>query len=218
MSAVLLPTSPVYMSKLEKHSLPMTIGGVTTWHDYYSCLDADARIIRLQAEVDGRKEQLTTAQGSINWWMKAKDDVEQQLQQAIAEVVELKDQVKLSGAKQYQLREQLNQATERVKQLEGEACFLRQERNSYKDNIIPVIESRLSPLTWSTNKPDKLGWYWRRETTDSAYYPVEIVLANYAGPLELWVKHETEMRPLGAVAIEGSEWSGPLSPPEEAGQ
>lgn len=70
-------------------------------------------------------------------------------------------------------------------------------------------------MTWTDEKPTKPGWYWRRETTESAYRPVEIVLANYTGPLELWMKDASEMRPLDAVAIEGGEWAGPLDPPED---
>lgn len=71
-------------------------------------------------------------------------------------------------------------------------------------------------MDWTTAKPTAIGWYWRRDTSTPAYRPVEIVWANYMGPLELWMRDRDEMRPLDNVSLEGGEWSGPLPPPTEA--
>ena len=69
-------------------------------------------------------------------------------------------------------------------------------------------------MGWTTEKPTKPGWYWYRERSDIPYRPVQIILANYTGAIELWVVQDTENRPLECVAIEGGEWQGPITPEE----
>jgi myosin heavy subunit len=72
------------------------------------------------------------------------------------------------------------------------------------------------PHPWTCEPPTKPEWCWYRETFTSPYRPVEVVIANYTGPSELWVKDDGEMRPLRCLGHEGGYWSGPLAcPPED---
>ena len=70
-------------------------------------------------------------------------------------------------------------------------------------------------MKWTDAPPTALGWYWVRNGSVDLYKPVNVVMANYLGRDELWVKDDTEMRPLDVYRIEGAEWAGPIEQPEE---
>lgn len=50
--------------ELDKHSLPMTAGGKTTWHHYYACKQVDTVIAALRKELAGLKEWKTIVLGT----------------------------------------------------------------------------------------------------------------------------------------------------------
>lgn len=61
---------------------------------------------------------------------------------------------------------------------------------------------------WTSAPPIVEGWYWWRESFDSAPRPGHV--HDYKGDLFVEMMYEGKIEP---VASRGGQWSGPLIPP-----
>lgn len=68
-------------------------------------------------------------------------------------------------------------------------------------------------MTWTTDKPTKMGWYWWREKYVGGKNPKYLVrvleVENIDGVLGI--------RGYNKIRLMHGHWAGPLEPPEEEG-
>lgn len=84
-----------------------------------------------------------------------------------------------------------------------------------RDLMLEAFQLQAAQSVWSNKAPGVTGWFFYRETNESPCRPIEVVMANYTGPLQPWVRDGSERRPLACMAIEGGEWA-PIPLPREA--
>ncbi|MFN3078028.1 MAG: hypothetical protein ABT940_14380, partial [Alphaproteobacteria bacterium] len=80
-----------------------------------------------------------------------------------------------------------------------------------RDRRLGLIEAALEQAAqpvWVNKAPGVTGWFFHRETSESPYRPIEIVMANYTGALQPWVIDGSERRPLAWLHLsqEGEGW------------
>jgi hypothetical protein len=67
-------------------------------------------------------------------------------------------------------------------------------------------------MTWTTNKPTKVGWYWYRKDPHSHAHPVKIYDAGivlYLWPLDDYAKAHITVK----LDDCSGEFAGPMEPP-----